>query len=120
MNPKTQNPKHRQKKQRGIKKYKVGNVKITDHCYTKSKKVIDMNYNATKRNMQSDEIILAIENDDSWRKLRKEQEWREDTGELCDLASQHERNLWKLGNLKDINLDNLPDTVANNYHFEDF
>ena len=52
--------------------------------------------------------------------MAQAQDRREDTDKLCDPASQHERNLWKLGDLKDINLDDLPDAVANNNNFEGF
>ena len=78
-----------------------------------------MNSDVTKSNVQSDGIILAIENYESWCKLREEQDRREDTDKSCDLASQHERNLWKLGNLKDIKLDDLLDPVSNNDNFEE-
>ena len=46
-----------------------------------------MTFSAAKSNVQSDDMFLAAENDESCHKLREEQDRHESMGKLSDLDS---------------------------------
>ena len=87
------------------------------YCTTKNKQVITMTSNNTK---SDNTTILAIEDDTDWRKLREAHDSRGNLDKLLNPASSHERALWKISDLNNANLDDLPDLPANNNNFEDY
>ena len=56
----------------------------------------------------------------SWQALREEQDQREETNKLSEPTLPHERNLWNLEDLNEVNLEELPDEPANNSNLEDY
>ena len=74
-----------------------------------------------EKNKQTSNTVLALDNLDAcWRTLREEQDTREELKKLNEPALPHERHLWNIQDLNDINLDELPDKPANNSNFEDY
>ena len=52
--------------------------------------------------------------------LREDQDQRKEINKLFEPALPYKCNLWNIDNLKDINLDKLPNKPVNNSNFEDF
>ena len=60
-----------------------------------------------------------IKNNKDWHVYCKKADSREYLENLCNPSSSHEHALWNISNLKDINIDNLPEFLVNN-NFEDY
>ena len=101
-------------------KRKAGNASIMDHCKVKSKQVIDMTTNHTESNPPKSKAMLAIKNDLSWQAWIEDQDKRENINKLSEPAHPHERNLWNLEDLNEVNLEELPDEPDNNSKLEDY
>ena len=79
-----------------------------------------MTLNKTKSKVPESSAVLTLENEVSLRILHEEEDKREEICKLSKPALSHECNLWNLDNLKDMNLEELPDEPANNSNFEDY
>jgi len=80
-----------------------------------------MTLNEVEKNVPMLSTVLALENVDiSYYSLCKDQDLREEINKLCELTLSYERNLWNIDNLKDMDLDELPNEAANNNNYEDY
>ena len=108
-----------QEKPKTNNKRKSGNINIMNCCKKKSdkKQVVDVTAQSTKKDALP---MLTIQNDIDWRAARAPNDNRVNLNKLLDPASQHERDLWKIADLEDVNLEDLPDRPASSNNFEDY
>ena len=76
-----------------------------------------MTLNNTKSNNTT---ILAIENDINKLNLCKAHNNLKNLDKLLNPASSYEYALWKISDLNDTNLEDLPNLSINNNNFEDY